>query len=122
MKMRGQRWRYRIGNHLVDVDNGFAWIGWAQERMVVNGEPLHRTGAWFSFRRSFKEPWLTPIGDDELSIDMRSTLTGIVCNATIADEQVEPEALYETAWSGGKGSWPEDEQWIETKQFSFFKF
>lgn len=121
MKMNGQRWRYRIGNHLVDVDNGFAWIGWAQERMVVNGETLHHTGAWFSFRRSFEEPWLTPIGDDELSIDMRSTLTGIVCDATIAGEPLEPEALYEAAWSGGKGNWPEDEDWIETKQFSFFK-
>ena len=40
MKLYGERWVYRIGNSVIEVDNGFAWRGFAQERMVVNGETV----------------------------------------------------------------------------------
>lgn len=43
--MLGQRWVYRVGNSVVCVDNGFAWIGWAQERMVVNDETVQSSTA-----------------------------------------------------------------------------
>ena len=65
MKIHGQRWRYRLANTEVFIDNVFSWFGWAQERMLVNGELAQSAGSWFSFSRNFNEPWLTLSGDGE---------------------------------------------------------
>jgi hypothetical protein len=115
MHILGQRWQYRVGNALVHVDNAFSWIGWAQERLVVNGETVEAAGAWFSFRRSFAEPWLTLIGDDELKVDLKSRVSGIDCRVTLAGEALEAEELFEAKWSG-KGSWPAEESWTSTRR------
>lgn len=119
MRIHGQRWQYRVGNALVHVDNAFSWTGWAQERLVVNFETVEAAGAWFSFRRSFAEPWLTRIGEDELRVVLKSRLSGIDCGVTLAGEPLEAEALFEAKWSGAKGSWPPEEDWMPTERFSF---
>ena len=119
MRLHGQRWQYRVGNALVHVDNAFSWSGWAQERLIINLETLEATGAWFGMRRSFKEPWLTRIGEDELKVDLKSKLWGIDCRVTLASEALEAEELFETKWIGAKGSWPTEENWQPTGRLSF---
>jgi hypothetical protein len=119
MRIHGQRWQYRVGNALVHVDNAFSWTGWGQERLVVNLETVKATGAWMALRRSFAEPWLTRIGDDELQAQLKARLLGIDCCVTLAGEALEAEELFEAKWSGPKGTWPPEESWTPTKQLSF---
>lgn len=119
MRFQGQRWRYRIGNTLVHVDNAFSWTGWAQERLIVNGETVQQAGGWFGIRRAFDEPWLTPIDEDELRIRLRSRLWSVSCEAELSGEPVVPEALFETAWTGAKGGWPGEHAWVETDAFTW---
>lgn len=119
MKMHGQRWRYRVGNAVVNVDNAFSWIGWGQERLVVNNEPVQMAGAWFGLKRSFGEPWLTLVGEDELRVTLRSKMMGIGCAVTLADRPVEPDACFEAIWSGGKGYWPEEQVWAQTRDLKW---
>jgi hypothetical protein len=104
-----------VGNALVHVDNAFSWTRWAQERLVVNLETVESAGAWFAIRRSFAEPWLNRIGDDELKVDLKSTIRGITCHVTLAGEALQAEELFEAKWSGGKGSWPPEDSWVPTK-------
>lgn len=121
MEIHGQRWRYRVGNTLVNVDNAFSWTGWAQERLIVNEETVQQSGQWFGFRRAFDEPWLTSIGEDELRVRLRSKLMGISCEAELAGEKIDPDALFETSWAGTKGSWPNEQDWVQTDAFSWIR-
>ena len=120
MKIHGQRWRYQLANAEVFVDNAFSWLGWAQERMLVNGEVVQSVGSWFSFKRNFKEPWLTLSGDGEIEVLMRSTLTGVDVELRLDGEVVEHEELFEVAWHV-RGTWPDPDKWTKTEQFSIFK-
>lgn len=117
MKMLGQRWQYRLENSLVKVDNAFSWIGWGQERMIINDETVQRAGQWFGFKRSFDEPWITPVGDDELQIRLRARIGRLDCKVEIAGTEISSEALFEVSWSGNKGSWPREQDWLETESF-----
>jgi hypothetical protein len=120
MKIHGQRWRYQLANTEINVDNGFSWLGWAQERLQVNGEVAQSAGGWLVFRRSFKEPWLTPTGDGEVSIQMRpSASTGIQVDLRLDNTPVEYVELFESTWTG-RGSWPEETDWIKIDRFSFW--
>ncbi|MFL0671301.1 MAG: hypothetical protein ACJLS3_07730 [Erythrobacter sp.] len=119
MVIHGQRWRYRVGNADVCVDNAFSWWGWAQERWVINGEEVRSIGAWFTFRRKFDEPWLTPLGDGVLAADLRSAAHGVACEVRLDGELLAPEALYETSWSG-RGAWPDEAAWVEVERHTIF--
>lgn len=119
MKMHGQRWRYQIANTELYVDNAFSWLGWAQERAIVNGEVVQSTGGWLVFRRSFKEPWLTSTGDGDLSIRMRSAMNGIAVEVMLDDAAIEHNELFEVTWHG-RGSWPDPANWSRTDQFAIF--
>lgn len=119
MKLMGQAWRYRVGNSIVRVENAFSWTGWAQERLVVNGETAQQAGAWFGFRRTFSEDWLTPIGEGELTVSMRSRVDGISCALKLDGVDIEPEALLEARWSGRRQSWIEPEAWSLAKPNSW---
>ena len=121
MKMMGQRWQFRIDNHVVNVDNAFSWWGWGQERLLINQESVKATGQWFVFRRSFAEPWLTRIGEDELTVKMRSTIGGIDCRVRLAGEELEPDTLYQLTWRGDRNSWPVSHEWEETDAFFWDK-
>ncbi len=119
MRFHGQRWRHRVGNSVVNVDNAFSWMGWAQERMMVNDEVVQQAGQWFAMRRSFDEPWLTLIGDDVLKVKLRSTLSGLTCGAEVSGEAIKPEALFQVSWTGVRGDWLPEQNWLETKAFLF---
>ena len=120
MKLHGQRWRYQLANTEIFVDNAFSWFGWAQERLLINGEVAQSVGSWLSFKRSFDEPWLTRSGDGVIEVLMRSKLNEISVELRLDDELVEHEELFEAAWYG-KGLWPNSEMWIQTEKFSIFK-
>ena len=120
MKLQGQRWLYRLGNAEVVVENAFSWEGWAQERWLINGEVAGETGGWLVTRRSFDEPWLTPLGDGVLAVEMRSRLLTVECRVTLDGVTIEPDALFEGRWHG-KGVWPAADQWTAVPRFSVLK-
>lgn len=111
MKMLGQRWVYRVGNSVICVDNGFAWIGWAQERMVVNDETVQSSDGWFRMRQDFFEPWIVPNGEGVLTVKLVSQLMGIACSANLEGEPLEPVQTLKSNWSGPKRSWPGEADW-----------
>lgn len=117
--MHGQRWRYRVGNADVIVDNAFSWWGWAQERWLINGDVVRETRGWFAIRRSYAEPWLTPLGDGLLSVELRSRLSAVDCALKLDGEAVDHDALFEASWHG-KGSWPAPDLWQEVARFAIF--
>ncbi len=111
MHLIGQRWRYEIGNSIVHVENAFSWTLWAQERLVVNDEEVQSSGGRMRFRQSFREPWLTMVGEDELSIRLASTAMGIKCAARLAGAPLTPTEIYEAKWHGSAKSWPDAVEW-----------
>jgi len=117
MKMLGQRWHYRIGNNFVNVDNAFSWLGWAQERLIINDEFVQQAGAWFGMRRSFDEAWLSSIDDAELNVKMISTISGIACKVKMSGKTIEPEELFSVSWTGLRGLWPPEQDWTKTEAF-----
>ncbi|KLI63647.1 hypothetical protein [Aurantiacibacter marinus] len=121
MKIHGQRWRYQLANTELYVDNAFSWFGWAQERALVNGKMVQSAGGWLIFRRSFKESWLTPTGDGELTIAMHSAASGIVVEVKLGGAVIEHEELFEATWHG-RGGWPSELDWNRTEQFTIFNF
>lgn len=120
MKLHGQRWLYRVGNAEVIVDNAFTWWGWAQERWLVNDDVVRETGGWFVFKRSFDEPWLTPLGDGILSAELRSRIASVECLLTLDGERQDSVALFEASWFG-RGAWPPSQNWAEVESFSVFE-
>lgn len=119
MKLHGQRWLYRLGNTEIVVDNAFNWWGWGQERWLINGDIIRETGGWFATRHAFDEPWLTPLGDGVLAVEMRSRLTGVACSVKLDGKAIDPGALFEASWRGRR-SWPTADDWKEVADFSIF--
>lgn len=111
MRLIGQAWVYRVGNSIVRVENAFAWIGWAQERLVINEETAKSAQGWFGAKRDFDEDWLTPTGEGVLKVRLLAGLMGIHCRVTLDDQGIEPEALEAAVWSGAKGEWPAPKAW-----------
>lgn len=112
MKLYCERWVYRIGNSVIEVDNGFAWPGFAQERMVVNGETVQSHQGWFHARQDFFEPWIVPGGEGMLTITMVSGLLRVHCRAKLDGAPVEPAETLKAEWSGPKGAWPPQDAWV----------
>lgn len=111
MKLHGERWVYRIGNSVIRVDNGFAWVGFAQERMVVNDETVQSHEGWFALRQDFFEPWIVPGGEGVLKVTMLAGLMRVHCRAELDGVVIQPAETSKTTWSGPKGSWPPEEAW-----------
>lgn len=67
------------------------------------------------FRQDFKEPWLTMLGEDELSVSLRSRMMGISCSATLGTEPVPVHTMFEATWSGARHDWPATDAWHARK-------
>lgn len=119
MPMICQRWTYRVGNSTVTVDNAFNWLGWAQERLRVNDETVQDSRGMFRTRQSYAEPWLTMIGEGELSVRMSARLMSIQCELLVNDEPLEPETYLASRWAGPKNSWPPEADWRPAQRGDF---
>ena len=119
MYLIGQAWVYRVGNSIVRVENAFAWRGWAQERLIVNEEPVRTAGAWFGLSRDFKEDWLTPTGEGKLAVGLRSRVNGIGCEALLEGVEVAPEEFLQARWRGGRNVWAPTEAWTPAGKHSW---
>ena len=120
MYLIGQAWVYRVGNSIVRVENAFAWRGWAQERLIVNEEPVRTAGAWFGLSRDFKEDWLTPTGEGKLAVGLRSRVNGIGCEALLEGVEVAPEEFLQARWRGGRNVRAPTEAWTPAGKNSWF--
>ena len=119
MQMICQRWTYRVGNSTVTVDNAFNWLGWAQERLRVNDETVQDSRGLFRTRQSYAEPWLTMIGEGELSVCISARVMSIQCELRLNGDFIAPEAYLATRWSGPKNSWPAEEDWRPAQRGDF---
>ena len=113
--MHGQRWVYRIGNSVVCIDNGFAWIGWAQERMVVNDETVQSSDGWWRMRQDYFEPWIVPGGDGVLRVTLVAGMWSINCSADLDGAPLEAVETLKATWSGPTGTWPDDAAWVPAR-------
>jgi hypothetical protein len=111
MKLIGQRWEFQIGNTVIYVDNAYSWTLWGQERMLVNGEQVHASSGRMRFSQKYQEPWLTPFGDGELKVWLRSTTTKLRCSISLEGEPIPASAIFSINWQGPVGSWPKEEEW-----------
>lgn len=114
-----QRWTYRIGNSTVCVDNAFSWSGWAQERLRVNDETAQDSHGMFRRQQSYAEPWLTMIGEGELSVRLSARILSIRCELLLNGAPLEPETYMAARWSGPKHSWPAEEDWRPARRGDF---
>ena len=119
MQMICQRWTYRVGNSTVTVDNAFNWLGWAQERLRVNDETVQDSRGLFRTRQSYAEPWLTMIGEGELSVCISARVMSIQCESRLNGDLIAPEAYLATRWPGSKNSWPAEEDWRPAQRGDF---
>ena len=111
MKMHGQRWVYQIGNNVVYIDNAFAWIGWTQERMVINDETVQSTDGWFRARQDYLEPWIVPGGEGLLTVKLAARMIDVACFADLDGQSLVPMQMLKSKWSGPKWSWPVEAEW-----------
>jgi hypothetical protein len=111
MEFSGLRWRYRIRNSVVDVDNAVGQGAWSQERLIVNGEPLYAGGGLFRFFRTFEEPWLTEQGETSLKVRLWPGLMAIKCGLTVGGERVQSDEKFRAEWQGPRGHWPDEGVW-----------
>ena len=111
MHLIGQRWEYRIGNNIVMVDNAYTYSMWGQERLLVNGEEAQVSGSWLRLVQSYREPWLTQLGEGELRVRLHSGIGSIRCKAWLDGELIEPEEIYDSGWHGPAYSWPDEDWW-----------
>jgi hypothetical protein len=111
MEFSGLRWRYRIRNSVIDVDNAVGQGGWSQERLIVNGEPLYAGGGLLRFFRSFEEPWLTEQGETSLKVRLWPGLMAIKCRLTVGGERVPSDRIFSAEWQGARGDWPDEGAW-----------
>lgn len=114
-----QRWTYRVGNSTVMVDNAFNWLGWAQERLRVNDETVQDSQGMFRTHQAYAEPWLTMIGEGELSVRMSARILSIQCVLLLNGERLEPETYMAARWSGPKNSWPSEADWRPAQRGDF---
>lgn len=111
MKFSGLRWRYRIRNSVLHIDNAIGQGGWSQERLIVNGEPLYGGGGLLRFFRTFEEPWLTQQGEMSLKVRLSSGLMAIKCRLTVGCERVHCDEMFSAGWQGPRGHWPDEGVW-----------
>ena len=110
MHLIGQRWEFRIGNSIVKVDNAFSWSLWGQERMLVNEEAVQKSGGRLRHSQTFKEPWLTMLGEGELRVRLLGKAR-LYCTATLDGEEVPAHEIFEARWRGPAHSWPDEAEW-----------
>ena len=120
-KVHGQRWLFRIGNAEVIADNAFSWLGWGQERWLINGVLVRETRGWFALERSFSEPWVTSFGEGTFAANLKLRAASVECFVTVNGERQNHDALFEACWSE-RGARPSAEDWVEVTSFSIFRF
>jgi len=42
---------------------------------------------------------------------------GIACDVFISGELIKPEALFTVSWTGVRGGWPPEHDWLKTDNF-----
>lgn len=106
MRLHGKRWLYDIGGRRVSVENAWSWTGWAQERVVIDGESVREAGEELKTRRRFTIPVEETRLNAPLEIDMRAKWFWIDCQVHYGDELIEPLDVQHGIWRGARGDWP----------------
>ena len=107
MRLRGKRWIYRFDNHEVRAENAWHWSGWAQERLVVDGEVVRATGG--HWRTSERFVVRVPDAEDgaRIVVELTAGLFAIHCKASRGDVLMAPDDVQYGSWDGEAGYWPD---------------
>ena len=99
-------WRYLEGNSEIIIDNAWTLTGWAQERLVINGDTTAETSGWWRFTQSFAEPWLSRIGETELKVSLRAAMFTVTIHVEVDGRVLEAERYLTFDWAGPRRQWP----------------
>lgn len=110
MNFRGQRWVFLDGNHEIIVENAWSMNGISMDRISIDGQ-VRRDSVnnqmvvmWKGFH---KEPWITNLGEDILTVQIRSGLLKIHARVKIGKRTLNPADYVESVWNGQPGEWPD---------------
>lgn len=113
MKLNGQKWVFRDGNHEIIAENAWSWtLLFSQTRIQINGETVYAKSGYFwvavDWTSAHSEPWVTQLGGEELSVEFRSEVNSINIRAMIGDRELELVDYFEGSWRGRKDEWPDE--------------
>ena len=114
MRVKGQRWEFRIGNNQLIVENASHWSGYSQERVRLNDAIISKREGW---------GWVviskTILAEFDLLDVPHAVVVGVSVNATKTDAFIyarvitedhvyEPETMTEARWDTKTYLWPPD--------------
>jgi hypothetical protein len=108
MKLRGKRWLYQIEGRPLSVENAWSWSLWAQERVVLGGRALRKTGGYLCADRSFSIPPEESGLTEYLHVSLYSGFFRINCIVTLGDTILEPDRIEFGDWRAERGAWPNE--------------
>ena len=106
LKLRGKRWLYEVGGRRMSVENAWSLTGWAQERVVIDGESVRAAGGDLTFQRNFTIPVTETRLNAPLHITLFSRLFSVDCIVSYGDQVLEPRDVQFGNWRGRRGDWP----------------
>jgi hypothetical protein len=112
----GQRWVYEVGNSVVAVDNAYTVLGWSKERLLVNDEEVQSATAYWNLSRSFSEPWLTRVGEEDLEVALTVGFVSLRCAVRLGGDLLASSDIQKAFWRGDKHSWPSADIWKSTRR------
>ena len=107
MRLRGKRWIYRFGNHEVRAENAWHWSGWAQERLVVDGEVVRAAGGHWRTSERFEVRVPDSADGAKIKVALDAGLFSIHCRASRDDVLMAADDVQYGQWDGEPGVWPD---------------
>lgn len=103
MKLRGKRWLYQIDGRTLSVENAWSWSLWAQERVVLAGRTLRKTGGYLCGDRSFSIPPEESGLADYLHVTLYAGFFRIHSVVTLGDTILKPDTIESGDWRAARG-------------------
>ncbi|MBB3034137.1 hypothetical protein [Alteriqipengyuania lutimaris] len=98
---------------MVKVDNAYDSNNWGKERLLVNDEVVKESCGKDRTQQIFEEPWLTPDGEVEFTVKLKSGFFSVGCYAVIGEKEVSADKYFEAMWFSEGDAWPEEDAWLE---------
>lgn len=106
MRLRGKRWISTINGRPVRVENAWSFSFWAQERVVLDGLPVARTGEIGALDRTFRLSAPETGLPAALHVTLYAGLFKVHCQVWLGGARLTPDAVETGIWRAPRGRWP----------------
>lgn len=108
MKLRCKRWPYALNGRKIVVECAYSLFGWSQERIIVDGQELARSGGWWRLKVELD----AALTDEPLPTRLQAVLTPgfltIHCLLWLHGAPMPSQRRAERSTLDlSRGSWPE---------------